>query len=45
VPPDRQPHARRWAERASSGINIALMNRLVAAATITAGWRIGTADA
>jgi hypothetical protein len=35
VPPGRQPHARFRAERASTGINIGLMNRLVAAATIT----------
>lgn len=38
-------HARLWAELAGAGIDIGAHDRLVAATAITAGWRVGTANA
>lgn len=37
-------HARLWAGLASSGVEVGAHDRLVAATTISAGWRVGTAN-
>jgi tRNA(fMet)-specific endonuclease VapC len=38
-------HARIWADLATAGQDIGAHDRLVAATAITAGWRVGTANA
>jgi tRNA(fMet)-specific endonuclease VapC len=38
-------HARLWAGLASSGTDVGAHDRLVAATAISAGWRVGTANA
>jgi predicted nucleic acid-binding protein len=38
-------HARLWAGLASSGADVGAHDRLVAATAMSAGWRVGTADA
>lgn len=38
-------HARIWAELAATGQDVGPHDRLVAATAITAGWRVGTANA
>jgi tRNA(fMet)-specific endonuclease VapC len=38
-------HARIWAELAATGNDVGAHDRIVAATAITAGWRVGTANA